>query len=253
MTFTGANTGFGATVRQIGDIDGDGLQDIAIADRPTGVRVFIYKGRATWPSALADTQADYVVTTDATFAGSQFGSSIDRLGDFDGDGVADFAVGAPLFSSRVGRAVVIFGRAGFASFTVPDTTRALESRPRRGSRVRSSVIAHRPRALLHGRRDDLVVSATGLVTQPSDNAGRLYAFHGRGPGAAINAASADHIFVGPGTGALIGSQVTNLGPVNGGLAMLGSSNLADAMSVPGQLGTGFLMSGTAPRVRSRRT
>src|SRR5262249_9204341 len=76
VTFTGTNVGFGATVRQIGDIDGDGLQDIAIADRPTGLRVFIYKGRATWPAALSDAQADYVVTTDASYAGSQFGSAI---------------------------------------------------------------------------------------------------------------------------------------------------------------------------------
>jgi hypothetical protein len=245
-TFTGTNTGFGATVRQIGDIDNDGLQDIAIADRPTGLRVFIYKGRASWPAALSDAQADYVVTTDASYAASQFGVAIDRLGDFDGDGVNDVVISAPQYSSRLGRVVVVYGRTGFTSFMLPDTTRALEIGP--DPALARTQIGQGAVGLGHfysGTGTTLVVSATGLITQPSDNQGRLYAFRGRGPGAAINATAADHVLVGPGIGALIGTQLTNLGPVLGGLPMVGSSNLSDAMSVPTIVGTGYLLSGTA--------
>ena len=185
VTFTGTNMGFGATVRQIGDIDGDGLQDIAIADRPTGLRVFIYKGRATWPAALSDAQADYVIMTDASYAGSQFGVAVERLGDFNGDGVNDMAITAPLYNSRLGRVLVVYGRTGFTSFTAPDTTRALEIGPD-PALARTQLggalvgIGH----FYAGTGTTLVVSATGLVTQPSDNAGRLYAFRGRGPGPA---------------------------------------------------------------------
>jgi hypothetical protein len=245
-TFTGANVGFGATVRQIGDIDNDGLQDIAIADRPTGLRVFIYKGRATWPATLSDTQADYVIMTDPTYAASQFGVAIERLGDFNGDGVADMAITAPLFNTRVGRVLVVYGRAAFTSFTAPDTTRTLEigadpalARTQLGSALVG--LGH----FYSGTGTTLVVSATGLITQPSANEGRLYALRGRGPGAAIDVTSADHAYVGAATGMLIGSQLTNLGILSGTLASVGSSNLSDAMTITGTTGTGFLFSGTA--------
>ncbi len=246
VTFTGTNIGFGATVRQIGDIDGDGRQDIAIADYPTGLRVFIYKGRATWPAALTDAQADYVITSDATYAGSQFGLAIDRLGDFDGAGANDFVISAPLYGSRLGRAVVIYGNTGFTSFSVPNTARALEigadpalARTQLGF---STVgIGHFYTATAG---TTLVVAAPGLPVQPSDNSGRLYAFHGRGPGAPIDATSADHVLVGSAAGMLIGTQLTNLGLLSGSLPSVGSSNLSDTVSVPGTTGTGFIFSGT---------
>jgi hypothetical protein len=247
VTFTGTNIGFGATVRQIGDIDGDGLQDIAIADRPTGLRVFIYKGRLNWPTTLTDAQADYVITTDGTYAGSQFGSAIDRLGDFDGDGVADFAISAPLYSSRVGRVLVVYGRAAFTSFSAPNTTRALEiaADPALARSQFGIALVGLGHFYSATTGTTLVVSAPGLAVQPSDNAGRIYAFHGRGPGVPISATSADNVIVGPAAGALIGTQLTNLGPTIGAFPSVGSSNLADSISVPGTTGTGFVMSGTA--------
>ena len=60
-----------------------------------------------------------MITTDATYANSNFGFAIAPLGDFDGDGTDDFAIGAPLFSVRVGRMSVVYGRAGFTSFGLP--------------------------------------------------------------------------------------------------------------------------------------
>lgn len=89
----------GIAMTTVGDLDGDGLDDILVGDSayagPTGV----YSGRAM--VFLADSLGDHVEATDAHFlvTGSQwfadFGWSGAGLGDVDGDGVPDFAVGAP--------------------------------------------------------------------------------------------------------------------------------------------------------------
>jgi hypothetical protein len=249
VTFTGANTGFGVKVAFIGDIDHDGFEDLAIADLPTGQRVFIFKGRATWPAALADTQADYVITTGAAYAGSNFGNSIARLGDFDGDGVDDFAIGAPLFNTRVGRIVVVYGSATFSSLALPDATntRALEiggDPALTRSQLGISVVGLGHFYTVTGGTT-LAASAPGLgaPSNASNNEGRIYTFHGRGPGAAIDASVADNVKVGPAKGAELGGVLSNLGPVVDGFNSLGTGNTVDTFSVPGANGTGYIFSG----------
>ena len=80
VVFSGASIGYGFTVAQIGDIDNDGLPDIAIGNPiNSGRKVYVYKGRRTWPATLTDAQADYVISTDSTYGFSQFGYSIARL------------------------------------------------------------------------------------------------------------------------------------------------------------------------------
>jgi hypothetical protein len=248
VTFSGANTTFGATIRAIGDIDGDGRTDLAISDT-TGVRALVFKGRATWPATLTDAQADYVISTDASWAASAFGTAIAPLGDFDGDGAADFAIGAPGFGSLSGRVAVIYGRTGFTSFMLPDATRSLE--------IASDSTLNRPQlglalvGLGHfytvTTGTTIVISAPGLgsATSTSSNEGRLYAFHGRGPGAPIAVTTADHVLTGPGKGARIGQTLVNVGPVVNATPSLGAGNSVDTLSVPGTNGSAFVLSGAA--------
>jgi hypothetical protein len=248
VAFVGANLLFGRMVRHIGDIDRDGLQDLAIGD-PNGQRVLIYRGRVTWPIALADTDADYVINTDATWAGSGFGVSMAPLGDFDGDGTDDFVIGAQVYNARVGRAAVIYGRSGFTTFSLPNTTRSLEigGDP---SLVQSSFGS---KVVGLGHFFSVTVGTTMIVAAPgignsssaSSNEGRLYSFHGRGPGAAIDVTAADNIRVGPAKGAKIGATLFNLGPVVNTLPSLGAGNTGDTTTVPGANGNGFVLSGTA--------
>jgi len=250
VVFTGANMGFGVVVSQIGDIDHDGLEDIAIADFPTGQQIFIYKGRITWPMTLSDTQADYVITTDATYASSNFGSSIAALGDFNGDGVDDFAIGAPLFNTRVGQVAVVYGRAGFTSFSLPDATmtRALEigGDPALTRSQLGIAVAGLGHFYSVTTGTTLVASATGLgaASNASNNEGRIYAFHGRVPGAPIDASTADNVRVGLAKGAEIGQVLSNLGPVVNALPAAGAGNTVDTFSISGATGTGFVLSGT---------
>jgi len=247
-TFSSTAMTFGGTVRAVGDIDGDGRTDLAISDQDAQ-RVLVFKGRATWPATLTDAQADYIISTDATWALSGFGVSIAPLGDFDGDGVTDFAIGAAGFSSLSGRVAVVYGRTGFTSFMLPDATRSLE--------ITSDTTLNRPQfglavvGLGHfytaTTGTTLVVSAPGLggATSTSANEGRLYAFHGRGPGAAIAATTADHILTGPGKPARIGQTLVNVGPVVNATPSLGVGNSGDAVSVPGTNGSSFVLSGSA--------
>jgi len=96
--------GFGASVVALGDVDGDGAADFAVSApgvRGSGLhdgwtspegggRVFIYSGR---------TASVIRVLTDQ-WAG--FGASMANIGDVNGDGVADLAVGSPMASPQEG-------------------------------------------------------------------------------------------------------------------------------------------------------
>jgi hypothetical protein len=249
VTFSSAtDTLFGTGVAQIGDIDGDGLQDIAIADASIPA-IYIYKGRTTWPMTLTDLQADYVISSTGNWITASPGASMARLGDFNGDGIDDFVIGGPTDATAVGRVAVIYGSKPFTNLTLPDATRTLEiagdstlNRTQFGLRV---VGLGHFYSVMTGTT--LVVSAPGLgaATSTSDNQGHLYAFHGRAPGAAIGASAADNVLVGPGKGAELGQVLTNLGPMVNSLPSVGSGNSVDTLSVTGASGTGFVLWGSS--------
>ena len=90
---------FGFSVAAAGDFNGDGLPDLAVGaplddadDLPADTgenrgRVFIFFGGAGFPSS--------VMTLSGTELGGQFGFSVARAGDVDGNGADDLIVGAP--------------------------------------------------------------------------------------------------------------------------------------------------------------
>jgi hypothetical protein len=245
VVITGGSTTFGANVSQIGDIDDDGLPDLAVSDQ-TNLRVAIYRGRATWPATLTDAQADYVITTDASYAASAFSASMARLGDFNGDGVDDFAVSARNYNTFVGRVVIVLGRAGFTSFALPDTTRVITidgdatlGRPTFGSSLVG--LGH----FYTTAGTTLVVGAPGTASSPTANAGRVYVFRGQtGTGGSIALSAADQMIVGPASGTQIGLVLSNLGPIVGQYPNLGIGNPVDLVDfAPGRGGV-FLTSGT---------
>ena len=102
--FTGIlddSDGFGASVASLGDLDGDRVGDLAVGvfsdddggDARGAVWVLFLNtdGTVKGQQKISDTQGGFTGTLDDS---DWFGTSATSLGDFDGDGVGDLAVGA---------------------------------------------------------------------------------------------------------------------------------------------------------------
>jgi FG-GAP-like repeat/FG-GAP repeat len=222
-TITGSIGGFGISANIVGDIDSDGLPDLAIGSPLDGNgTVYIFKGRHPWPASLQQSDADYFVQAGSGFSNSFNGFTITRLGDFNADNIDDFAVGAPFYSSG-GRISVIYGVAngsafGTVSLPADYNTRALEIS-----------VGTTSGQTLAGLGRYYAGGGTTLVGGAPASAGRALAFHGL-------AAQ-----VGPVTTA----DQTFTGPLTGGRASFGLGFLGGGGSVP-VVGVGSSAQGNSP-------
>ena len=99
---SGYETNYGTSVANIGDLDGDGVNDLAVGQtvNQSSCTSQIYKGAVQIHFLNADGTVKSTkelcesTTGIANFNGARFGSSIAGLGDIDGDGTPDIAVGA---------------------------------------------------------------------------------------------------------------------------------------------------------------
>jgi hypothetical protein len=103
-------------VSAAGDVDTDGFDDILIGCPNNGQngldygKVYLIYGKAAgWARNQNISTADASFIAEATQ--NRLGLSETRLGDVNGDGFADFALGAPLYNSNVGKAYLFLGKA----------------------------------------------------------------------------------------------------------------------------------------------
>jgi cysteine-rich repeat protein len=94
-----ANTSFGPTL----DVNGDGFADVVVGAFGSG-KVYVYLGGATAPIP-----SNPSFTLLAPNGAISFGSSVACVGDLNGDGFSDIAVGADGDSSAVGKVYVYLG------------------------------------------------------------------------------------------------------------------------------------------------
>ena len=100
-----ANSYFGNSVANAGDMNGDGLNDVIVgAPYAYSGRAFIFYGGGI-TSGTATTEADVKLTSDT--ANDWFGEFVSSAGDMNGDGLDDVIVGAP--EANNGRAYIFYG------------------------------------------------------------------------------------------------------------------------------------------------
>lgn len=114
-TFDGEAAGdeFCSRLKTIGDLDGDGVPEIAVSafyhdgSAVDSGRVYVYSGRTL----------DLLYQVSGERAGDRLGRVVQDLGDINGDGYDDFALASPFISTpeqgaQVGRVLVLSGRDG---------------------------------------------------------------------------------------------------------------------------------------------
>ncbi|MBK9334384.1 MAG: FG-GAP repeat protein [Ignavibacteria bacterium] len=105
ITGESTNSGFGVSVSNTGDVNGDGYSEVIVgADRFSS-----YTGRAYVYDYYMKGDITYDFNIDGEATGNRFGNSVSEAGDVNGDGFDDFIVGAYGFNSNSGRAYIYFG------------------------------------------------------------------------------------------------------------------------------------------------
>jgi len=105
-----AGDGFGATLAGLGDVDGDGAPDLAVA----ATSVYFGFGPPTYVRALSGVDGSFLWEVQAVTSAEAFGRSLARIADVDGDGRDDLIVGS--LGAAQGKVQVRSGASGALLF-----------------------------------------------------------------------------------------------------------------------------------------
>ena len=107
VTLDSSELWFGHSVASLGDVDGDGMDELAVAawgETVGAERLYIYHGRESWTGSGWE---DYGYTFEGQ-DGGDLGSDIIGCMDMDGDGLTEMAVGDSVFTLEANRQGGVF-------------------------------------------------------------------------------------------------------------------------------------------------
>ncbi|HWB78579.1 MAG TPA: Ig-like domain-containing protein [Nannocystaceae bacterium] len=172
------NGSAGAALDFAGDVDGDGLDDLMIADVSQTGRVYIVLGTSdpasTSLATIANGEGGFVVTGNGDHF--SFGFSVSRAGDVNGDGLADVVIGTLGYDSpsETDNAYVVFGKADTDAVSSADLLAGDGGFAIIGEPINPRAVVGSGGDLDGDGFDDLVVSAPLL-----DGSGRAYVVFGK--------------------------------------------------------------------------
>lgn len=110
---TAAGASIGESLSGVQDLDGDGRQELLIGapSAGSGGRAYLYYGASLTTALLnvASLDGSQGTVVEAAAAGEELGTAVRGGGDFNNDGIADFAVSAPGALGGAGIVCVFFG------------------------------------------------------------------------------------------------------------------------------------------------
>ncbi len=112
-------TRFGSSVAGPGDMDGDGVPDIAVGSPFAGPPGLWNVGQV---KVFSGSSGSTIQTLNGAAVGDFFGGSLAAAGDVDGDGSSDLLAGAPQVDPGAGYARVYSGASGSLLFTLTGTS-----------------------------------------------------------------------------------------------------------------------------------
>lgn len=108
---SGTNSRMGYSVANLGDIDGDGVDDFGAGEPGADFGALVDNGAVVMVSGAS---AQFLPVVRGAASGEQFGLSLSGWGDLDGDGDDEWLVGAPFnatFGAGAGRVAIVDGGA----------------------------------------------------------------------------------------------------------------------------------------------
>jgi VCBS repeat-containing protein len=254
---------FGRSISNAGDINGDGIDDIIIG---RGITEFGFKGRAFImfggsavlsanhdTSALTGTNGFQIRFSDAIDEQETVGFSVTGIGDFNGDGIDDLAVGAPFANVgggfENGKVYVILGNDGSTDGGFPDTLTLDTLPPTKGFIIEGEAnfdhagwsVALGSDGNFDGTRD-LLIGAPGADPGGVSNAGKAYVVYATSSVpflpldlGTLDPATTGFAYAGSQVNGAIGFSVDGAGDVDGDGTvdvLLGGTGLANPNNLP---------------------